>query len=316
MSFLLKRSLVLLCSATLVVLVAACGSDVVAIPPTPADVAECPGDWALMVSCEGTADKVPVVLDRNPGAKTGAATGAMASVALGTGIAVGLLKGAGEAADEGGGLGAAFGGAMIVLAGVAFVAGVVLAPVGAVVGAGIGAGTAEPDAAAQAAHDSLVRAVEQTRLDRDFRERLVAAAEDVAGRTLFDCGALDVPAACIEASPEPIGQVLSVRVGTPHFELWGGDDPMAALFLTANAAVFAPDHARPIYERTWVYRGDDHGYFEMAAGGATLLRRELAMAVDRLSAKIVSDLMIGAGAEVHPTDGQPAGTVWTVSPES
>lgn len=316
MALLPRRGLVLICSVVLMASVAACGTDEVTIPPTPADVVDCPGDWALMVSCEGGAEEVPVVTDRTAGAKAGAAAGALGTIAVGTGVAVGLLKGAGEVAGQGDGLGAVFAGAMVIFAGAAFVAGVVLAPVGAAFGAGIGAGMPEPDPAALAAHDSLVQAVAETELDSDFRQRIMAVADDATGRTMIDCGTLAVPAACIDSSPEPIGQVLSVQVGTPYFEFRGGDEPTAALFLAANATVFAPTGAIETYERAWVYRGEDHGYFAMAADDAALFRSELAVAVDRLSAKIVSDLMVGADTEVHPADEQPAGTVWTVSPAS
>jgi hypothetical protein len=77
--------------------------------------------------------------------------------------------------------------------------------------------------------------------------------------------------------------------------------------------VRASDGAQ-LYRRAWVYRGQQRRYFELAADDAALFRGQLESAEQALAAKVVDDLMIGGREEVHPSDVQPQGTVWTVLP--
>jgi hypothetical protein len=108
--------------------------------------------------------------------------------------------------------------------------------------------------------------------------------------------------------------VLSLTVSAPYFEIEGQITPDLRLLLSANAEVVRAHDGAVVYRRAWVYRGRQHGYFDLAADDAALFRAELATAEQALAAKIVDDLLIGGREEVRPSAKQPEGTVWTVLP--
>jgi hypothetical protein len=205
----------------------------------------------------------------------------------------------------------------IVMAPVVLAAGIAIAPVAALVGAGYGAGSAHPEAEIAAAEKSMRSAVDAARPAPALRAQVVALAQERAGRLMHDCG--DVAGnlqVCRQKSPEPIAVVLSIAVSAPYFEVYGPITPDLRLLLSADAEVVRASDGAELYRRAWVYRGRQHGYFDLAADDAALFRDELATAEQALAAKIVDDLLIGGREEVHPSTEQPEGTVWTVLPPS
>jgi hypothetical protein len=131
---------------------------------------------------------------------------------------------------------------------------------------------------------------------------------------LYDCGEVGSLDACRQEASEPIAVILSTTVSPPYFEVEGEINPDLRLLLPANAEIVRASDAATVYRRAWVYRGRQHGYFELAADDAALFRTELDMATEALAAKIVDDLLIGGREEVHASAEQPEGTVWTVLP--
>jgi hypothetical protein len=161
----------------------------------------------------------------------------------------------------------------------------------------------------------MTRALEAAKTADAIRARVVTRAEQQVGRRLYDCGDLDDLDACRQAAG-PVAVVLSMTVSAPYFEVEGPITPALRLLLSADAEVVRANDVAVVYRRAWVYRGRQHGYFELAADDAKLFRAELDTATDALATKVVDDLLIGGREEVHPSAEQPEGTVWTVLPPS
>lgn len=193
-------------------------------------------------------------------------------------------------------------------------AGIVIAPVTAVVGAGIGAGTAHSKAEIAAARTSMAAALEAADLPEAVRQRAVVLADERASRQIYDCGQAARPAACVARSNQPLSMLLTLAVSQPYIEVQGSIEPHLRLLISADATVLQISDGATVYWRSWIYRGRQQGYFDLAADDARLFRAELEAATDALAAKVVDDILIGGREEVHKTPEQPEGTVWTVIP--
>lgn len=282
----------------------ACSSTVRTVPPPPAQLAAQPGAWAVLTRPETSQkSRLPTPLSPGAAAAKGAKAGAAAAFAPAGVVAVAAAGSSGEDAAVG-----------MLLAIPLAVAGIAIAPFTAIVGAGVGAGAAHSKAEIAAAETSMAAALDAANPSEMARQRIVALAVERAGRQIYDCGESQTPAACVERSAEPLSMLLTVVVSQPYIEVQGSIQLNLRLLLYANAAVLQVSDGATVYWRSWIYRGRQHNYFDLAAEDAKLFRAELEAATEVLATKIVDDLLIGGREEVHRTPEQPEGTVWTVIP--
>lgn len=290
----------------LVAVLSACASPVRTMPPVPEELAARPGVWAVITRPKTSqGNRVPTPLSPSEAAATGAKAGAAAA------FAPAAVAAAGAAETHGDNEVAAVAMALAIpLA----AAGIVIAPVTAVVGAGIGAGTAHSKAEIAAARTSMASALEAADLPEAVRQRAVVLADERASRQIYDCGQAARPAACVARSNQPLSMLLTLAVSQPYIEVQGSIEPHLRLLISADATVLQISDGATVYWRSWIYRGRQQGYFDLAADDARLFRAELEAATDALAAKVVDDILIGGREEVHKTPEQPEGTVWTVIP--
>jgi hypothetical protein len=275
-------------------------STVQTVQPTPAEVCAQPGLWAVLARprVAATGD-LPAPLSAGNAAVAGAKAGAAAAFQ--------------PAATAVGGAGQMPGAAFLMTIPLA-AAGVVLAPVTAIIGAGAGAASAHSEEEIAAAKKSMTGALDGAKQADALGARVVALAQEQAGRRVYGCGALSSLEACERHSPDLVTVVISIATSPPYFEVEGSVTPDVRLLLSADAEVVRASDGATLYRRSWAYRGRQHGYFDLAADDAKLFRAELARATDSLAAKVVDDLLIGGREEVHSSRQQPEGSVWTVLP--
>jgi hypothetical protein len=278
----------------LIFAISAC-STVRTVPPAPAEVCAQPGLWAIYVRerVDEPRRALPRPLPPGKAAAAGAWSGGAGSVKAGFELP--------PTYD-------AFLSPLVLALGIA------VAPVAAIVGAGVGAASAYSEPEIAAAEESMTRALEAANTADAIRARVVTLAEQQVGRQLCDCGSVDDLDACRLQSPEPIAVVLSMTVSPPYFEIDGSITPDLTLLLSVDAEVVRASDRVVLHRRAWVYRGHQHGYFQLAADDAALFRAQLDSAARALAAKVVYDLMIGGREEVYALGEQPAGTVWTIFP--
>lgn len=286
----------------LIAAVSAC-STVKTVPPAPAEVCAQPGLWAVYAADTPTRAKsaLPQPLPPGQAAAAGAWAGGAGSVKMGFGAAISVPQHKDDPIAP-------------VLATAFLALGIAIAPVAAIVGAGVGAASAHSEAEIAAAKNNMTKALDSVKPADAIRARVVALSEERAGRRTYDCGDSGNLDTCRRQSSELVAVLLSITVSSPYFEVEGSISPDLRLLLSAKAEVIRSRDGVTEYQRAWVYRGRQHGYFDFAADAAKLFRAELDTAMAALAAKAVDDLLIGGREEIHSSSEQPEGTVWTVLP--
>lgn len=282
----------------------ACGQPTLEVPPTPGSIAAMPGIWAVSIQVPDDATRVPPQPQpRGEAARQGAAAGAKGSVMAGAALA-------GVAAED----------ALLddpwllVLAPVFLVGGLVIAPIAAAAGAIGGAASGMSEAELETAEASVTRALAENAQDETLALAVVEETGRRTSRTLADCGVASSPSECRLADGGAPDVLLRLTVGEPLFLAEGKAHPRLRLVRRLDAEILPTELGQPTHKRSWVYRGTEHRYADMAADDARLLRRELAAAREALIAKAVGDLFAPGEPERHIGREQPEGGVWTVLP--
>ena len=169
--------------------------------------------------------------------------------------------------------------------------GVVLAPVGLVVGAAVGAASARSAAEVEAAQAALAAALAVQPAEA-LRSRVAALLASKAGIAVADGG--DTSDETVGGSDEAAGTpgVLELDVTSFRVATSGAIDPDVSIAIKVTGRLWRPGDGAFIYLREWVYPSEERPYFELAADGATGMRRLLEAAFGTIAEKIVGDLFI------------------------
>lgn len=305
----MRTGIAVVCAVVIAALLGACAEPrVVTLAPAPEDLFD--RRQPLRIDASYT------VADRHGRVVAGAAEGA------GVGMLSGVALTAGAGAQTGDPIG--------------FALGVLLAPVGAVGGAVVGATSARPVEEVRRALDavealyadaSLLGALEE-KVVQQFRSHGLAPAPacagDVASTSPAGTAIRSVPVSCVSGEANHVR--LDVRYG---FRTAGAYSPTLVYEIDATMLVATAASARDAQEFRWHYRSPELDFFEMTADRATLLRRRIGIAQERVAARIVDDLLVARRASTiggiyDPSlprarfrpDATPSGTVSRVPTDS
>jgi len=228
-------------------------------------------------------------------------------------------QGSESAASSGASKGAYYGmqpGSILCFGGVTCFLGFPLAIVGGMVGGLVGA-----VAGGQAAHSSE----EVVEAETTLRELIMATPADKMLATLVATKANDagfsVQAApeggdeAAVASPVENERATNLRINVPVFALLGeGEiDPDTMLAIGAEATVEDARNGSTLWTRSWLYRGAERPFFEMANNDASGLRQEIDTGLAAVATKVVADIFTATSEESYPEPGRfrdlPAGVV-------
>ncbi len=184
-------------------------------------------------------------------------------------------------------------------------AGIAVAPLAAAVGAGVGAVRARTPAEVEAAQASLVAVLESARPDIELRDRVaryarhlvvVKALTDTAGSAAEGRAGVDT---VLELHPTLLGVITEGEIS-----------PSLKVTLGVRGILISGADGRGLYVRSWVYRGEGSGYFDLGAEGGVRLKTELEQAYEHLAEKIVHDLFVATvpASKEREKDG----TAWAI----
>ena len=183
--------------------------------------------------------------------------------------------------------------------------GIAGSPIAAIVGAGVGAARARTPAEVEAAQASLVAVLAAARPDIELRDRVVRYA-----RNLGVVKALTDTAGSAAEGRAGVDTVLELHPTLLGVVTEGEISPSLKVTLSVRGILIGGAEGRGLYVRSWVYRGEGSGYFDLGADGGVRLKTELEQAYEHLAEKIVHDLFVAAvpASKEREKDG----TAWAI----
>jgi hypothetical protein len=177
--------------------------------------------------------------------------------------------------------------------------GVALTPLGAAVGETVGAIRSRSAEEALSAQRSLQFAV----ADAEPTETLIALIEEKsqqqgmavhADRTQPFLPPADYPLLCKGG----IDTALLVTVVIFDVLMEGKFNPALAVLTEVTGTLIRTRDGMTVYERSWIYLGEERHYFDLAEEDGDNLRVEIRQSLEQLAERIVSDLFVSTDIEV------------------
>lgn len=192
-----------------------------------------------------------------------------------------------------------------------FALGVALSPVGALVGAGVGAARSHPAEAVRNAQEAISSVLNQTRPNEELALAFTKCASETYGRTIVPISLTPASSGSEPAQEAKPKYALRLQYESFEFHAAGRIDPDINLDATVSADIVLLADLKPVYQRTWGYESQSHGYFELAKDNGAALRRLIDMSENKIASTVARDLF--EENEPRPVGKPKEGTVWTKS---